>query len=54
VVKGKPLPGVYMDKLRSENIAESLNNPRASVALKHLQEIRITDGKLVLVPKVEQ
>ena len=54
VVKGKPLPGVYMDKLRSENIAESLNNPRSSVALNHLQEIRITDGKLVLVPKAEQ
>jgi hypothetical protein len=55
VVKGKPLPGVYMDKLRSENLAESLNNnPRASVALNHLQEIRITDGKLVLVPKVEK
>ena len=55
VVKGKPLPSVYMDKLRSENIAEGLNNnPRASVALSHLQEIRITDGKLVLVPKMEQ
>lgn len=55
VVKGKALPGVYMDKLRSQNLAESLNNnPRASVALNHLQEIRITDGKCVLVPKVEQ
>lgn len=55
VVKGKALPGVYMDKLRSQNLAESLNNnPRASVALNHLQEIRITDGKFVLVPKVEQ
>jgi hypothetical protein len=54
VVKGKPLPGVYMDKIRSQNLADSLNNnPRASVALNHLQEIRISDGKLVLVPKVE-
>jgi hypothetical protein len=54
-VKGKPLPAVYMDKIRSENLAASLsNNPRASVAVSHLQEIRIADGKLVLVPKVER
>jgi hypothetical protein len=55
VVKGKPLPAVYMDKIRSENLAANLNNdPRASVALNHLQEIRVRDGKLILVPKVEQ
>lgn len=55
VVKGKPVPGVYMDKLRSQNLAENLNtNPRASGALNHLQEVRIDDGKLVLVPKLEQ
>jgi hypothetical protein len=55
VVKGKPLPGVYMDKIRSQNLAEGLNNnPRVSVALNHLQEIRVKDGKLVLVPKPEQ
>jgi hypothetical protein len=55
VVKGKPLPGVYMDKIRSENLAGNLNNnPRASVALNHLQDIRVSDGKLILVPKVEQ
>lgn len=55
VVKGKPLPGVYLDKIRSQNLAASLgNNPRASIALSHLQDIRVTDGKLVLVPKVEK
>jgi hypothetical protein len=55
VVKGKPLPGVYMDKFRSQNLAEALNkDPKASVALNHLQEIRVTDGKLILVPKVGQ
>jgi len=55
VVKGKPLPGVYMDKIRAENLAENLNaNPRASVGLNHLAEIRISDGKLVVVPKLEQ
>jgi len=55
VVKGKSLPGVYMDKIRSQNLAANLSgNPRASVGLNHLQEIRISDGKLVVVPKVER
>jgi hypothetical protein len=55
VVKGKPLPGVYMDKIRSQNLAESLNNnPRASVGLNRLQEIHVSDGRLVLLPKLEQ
>ena len=55
VVKGKPLPGVYMDKIHSQNLAANLSdNPRASVALNHLQDIRVQDGKLILVPKVEQ
>jgi hypothetical protein len=55
VVKGKPLPGVYLDKIRSQNLASSLSsNPRASVAFNHLQDIRVSDGKLILVPKVEQ
>lgn len=55
VVKGKPLPRVYMEKIRSQNLAANLNdNPRVSVGVNHLQEIRIRDGKLVLVPKVEQ
>jgi hypothetical protein len=54
-VKGKPLPAVYMDRIRAENLAANLsNNPRASVALSHLQDVRITDGKLVVVPKVER
>jgi hypothetical protein len=54
-VKNKPLPAVYMDKIRSENLAANLSsNPRASVALNHLQDVRVGDGKLILVPKVEQ
>ncbi len=55
VVKGKPLPGVYMDKIRSQNLAASLtSNPRTSVALNPLQDIHVSEGKLILVPKVEQ
>ncbi len=55
IVKGKPLPAVYMDKMRGQNLADALNdNPRISVGLNRLQEIRVSDGKLVLVPKVER
>jgi hypothetical protein len=54
-VKSKPLPGVYMDKIRHENLATSINNnSRASVALNHLQSIEVTDGKLILVAKKEK
>ncbi len=51
-VKGKPLPGVYLDKLRQENLAAGLNaNPDVSGVLNRLQSIDIKDGKLILVPK---
>lgn len=54
-VKGKPLPNVYMEKLRGEDLATGINNnSRASVALNRLQGIEIKDGKLVLVPKMEK
>ncbi len=55
VVKGKPVPAVYMERLRAQNLAEGLNNnSRASVGLNHLQELRVSDGRVVLVPKLEQ
>ncbi len=54
-VKGKPLPKVYMDRLRRENFASGINNnSRASVALNRLQSIEIKDGKLILVAKKEK
>lgn len=53
--KGKPLPEVYMEKVRKQNLAKSINsNPRVSVALDWLQEIQVKDGKLVIVPKENQ
>jgi hypothetical protein len=52
VVKGKPVPEVYMEKVRKQNLATDLNhNPRAQVAMDKLQDIKIKDGKLVIVPK---
>jgi hypothetical protein len=54
VVKGKPLPAVYLDKIRAQNLAVGVNNdPRASHALGFLQSIRVSDGKLLLEAKPE-
>ncbi len=51
LVKGKPLPRVYMERIRSENLAAQANNdPRSAEALGRLQSIEIKDGKLVIVP----
>jgi hypothetical protein len=51
-VKGKLLPWIYMNKLRDQNLADGVNNnSHASVALNHLQNIQVKEGKLVLVPK---
>jgi hypothetical protein len=51
-VKGKPVPEVYMQKIRTQNLARSLNNnPRVSVALDWIQSVELKDGKLVIVPK---
>jgi hypothetical protein len=54
LANGKPLPGIYLDRLRKENLAGRANDqPNASVAIGKLQEIQVKDGSLTLVPKVE-
>jgi hypothetical protein len=51
-VKDRPIPEVYMEQIRKQNLAESINNdPRAAAALDRLKEIKVQDGKLVVVPK---
>lgn len=51
-VKGAPVPDVYMDTLRKQNLARPINSdPRASVALDKLDGVRVENGKLVVVPK---
>ncbi|MEY2466650.1 MAG: hypothetical protein QOD03_1171, partial [Verrucomicrobiota bacterium] len=50
--KGKPVPGPVMRQIGGQNLAQKFNNePRVNVALNKLQEIKIADGKLLLVPK---
>jgi len=51
-VKGKPVPEVYMQKIRTQNLAQNLNSdPRASAALDRIQDIQIKDGKMIIIPK---
>ena len=51
-VKGHPLPETYLQSIRKENLAARLaDEPRAVAVLKGLEDIRVSDGKLVIVPK---
>jgi hypothetical protein len=48
-VNGKPLPGVFMSKLKGENLAEKFeSDPKTRELLDKLDTIRIEDGKLYL------
>ncbi len=52
--KGRPLPEVYLEQVRKQNLAKNINsNPRVSVALDRLQSIELKDSRLVVVPKQE-
>jgi hypothetical protein len=51
-VKGSPLPETFMQQIRKENLAANLaNEPRAVAVLQGLEDIRVSDGKLVIVPR---
>ncbi len=50
--KDKPLPATFMGRIRPQNFAYRLNNdPDGKAALSKLQDVRISDGKLIVVPK---
>ena len=54
-VKGKPLPEVYMQQIRTENLAANLTNePKAVAVLQGLQVIQVKEGKLIVVPKEQK
>jgi hypothetical protein len=51
-VKGQTVPDVYMQGIRNQNFAAGLtNDPDARAVLGRLQEIRVKDGKVTVVPK---
>jgi hypothetical protein len=52
VVKGKPVPEMYMQGIRSANFAQGITNqPDAIAVLQNLQDIQVKGGKLIVVPK---
>jgi hypothetical protein len=51
-VNGRDVPQVYLETIRKQNLARSLNtDERSAAALGKLQTIAIEDGKLTIVPK---
>ena len=53
VVKHKSVPEVYMQEIRKHNFADNFNNnPRAKAALDRLKELKIQEGKLIVIPKM--
>jgi len=54
-VKGKPLPENFMQPLRAQNFAEGwTNDPDLSAAIGKFQEIKIEEGKLIVIPKTRE
>ena len=51
-VKGRQLPENFMQPLRAQNFAEGwTNDPNLGGAIAKFQEIKIEDGKLIVIPK---
>jgi hypothetical protein len=52
LVKGTPLPEVYMQGIRKQNLAAGFTNePATAAVLQALEGIQVKEGKLVVVPK---
>jgi hypothetical protein len=55
MVKGKPLPEVYMKEIRKQDLAAGFTNePKTVAVLQGLEDIQVNEGKLVIVPKEKQ
>jgi hypothetical protein len=55
VVKGKAVPDIYLQQMRAQNLAQDANlNPGVSNALASLQSVQITNGTLVIAPKLSK
>ncbi len=51
-VKGKPLPEVYMREIRKRNLAAAITNqPQAVALLRELEDVRVKDGGLTIMPQ---
>jgi hypothetical protein len=55
LAKGQPIPDVFMQQIRKQNLAIALtNDPSAAAVLKGLEQIQVKEGKLVIEPKEKQ
>ena len=51
-VKGKPLPSIYMQQIRQTDLAQNTtNDPKTQAELERYEEIKIENGKLIIIPK---
>jgi hypothetical protein len=51
-VKGNPLPSVYMQQIQQTDLAkDAANDPETKASLERFEEIKIENGKLIIVPK---
>ena len=57
-VKGKPIPDQYLQNVRTNNFADSFtqgtNAPALTNALNRLEEIKIENGKLYVIPRKQK
>lgn len=50
--KGEPLPETFMNRISPQNFAYKLNNdPKGKEVLSRLKDVRVEDGKLIVIPK---
>jgi hypothetical protein len=49
---GTPLPETFLHRIQPQNFAYKLNHhPQASEVLSRLKEVRVSEGRLVIVPR---
>jgi hypothetical protein len=58
-VKGKPIPDQYLQGIRGQNFADSYtqgqtNSPELNEAFDRIEEIKIENGKLYIIPKKQK
>jgi hypothetical protein len=52
IVNGKPLPPVFLNELKKENLAQEVqNNPDNAKVINKLESIEVRDGKVVVRSK---
>ena len=51
-IKGRPVPEIYLQKIRTQNLVFNVNSdPQAAAWINAVQDIQVKDGKLLIVPK---